>query len=177
VTFPSSRLLLLALLSAFPPLSTDMYLAAIPQLQRDWDESLVMVNFTLVGFFAAYCCCLLLYGPLSDRYGRKPPLLTGISVYILASLLCAVSTGVEMMIAARILQGAGAAAASSIVFAMSKDLYRGKERQKVFVHIGMIVAAAPVVVFLAMGVCVASGYGERCFYGGLQASRASGGAR
>ncbi len=136
---------LLALLSAFPPLSTDMYLAAIPLLVETWHEPLAKVNLTLVCFFATYCAFLLLYGPLSDRFGRRPPLLIGIGIYVTASLFCALADSVEMMILARTLQGAGAASASAIALAISKDLFVGQVRQRVFIQIGIIVAAAPML--------------------------------
>ncbi len=136
---------LLALLSAFPPLSTDMYLAAIPLLVETWHEPLAKVNLTLVCFFATYCAFLLLYGPLSDRFGRRPPLLVGIGLYVAASLFCALADSVEMMIRARTLQGAGAASASAIALAISKDLFVGQVRQRVFIQIGIIVAAAPML--------------------------------
>jgi len=136
---------LLALLAAFPPLSTDMYLAAIPLLVTSWREPLATVNLTLVGFFVTYCLFLLVYGPLSDRYGRRPPLLIGLLVYIGASLLCALATTIEVMIATRVLQGAGAAAASSIAFAICKDRFGGRLRQRIFVQLGIIVAAAPMI--------------------------------
>ncbi len=136
---------LLALLSAFPPLSTDMYLAAIPMLVERWHSPLATVNLTLVCFFATYCGCLLIYGPVSDRIGRWPPLLFGISLYVAASLLCALADSVGMMIAARTLQGAGAASASAVALAISKDLFTGAVRQRVFIQIGIIVAAAPML--------------------------------
>ncbi|MBU0943724.1 MAG: Bcr/CflA family efflux MFS transporter [Proteobacteria bacterium] len=136
---------LLALLAAFPPLSTDMYLAAIPLLGDTWQQPLTVVNLTLICFFLTYCCCLLVYGPLSDRYGRRPPLLVGLLLYVGASLLCAIADNVVMLILARTLQGAGAAAASAIVFAICKDLFAGNLRQRVFIQLGIIVAAAPMV--------------------------------
>jgi len=136
---------LLALLAAFPPLSTDMYLAAIPLLVDSWQQPLATVNLTLVGFFVSYCGFLLVYGPLSDRYGRRPPLLIGLGLYVLASLLCAVADNIEYLIVARILQGAGAASASSIAFAICKDLFDGNLRQRIFLQLGVIVAAAPMV--------------------------------
>ncbi len=136
---------LLALLAAFPPLSTDMYLAAIPLLVTSWQQPLAIVNFTLVGFFITYCGFLLIYGPLSDRYGRKPPLLLGLALYCVASLLCAVADNVHQMIVARILQGAGAASASSIAFAICKDRFDGNLRQRIFLQLGVIVAAAPMI--------------------------------
>ena len=138
-------ILLLALLSAFPPLATDMYLPALPLLQREWQAPLVAINLTLVTFFMTYCCFLLIYGPLSDRYGRKPPLLVGVGVFILSCLVCSFSQSPTMLICGRILQGAGAAAASAIVFAISKDRFTGPQRQRVFIQIGVIVATAPMI--------------------------------
>lgn len=136
---------LLALLAAFPALSTDMYLAAISLLVKLWRQPLATVNLTLVGFFATYCVFLLVYGPLSGRYGRRPPLLAGLALYIGASLLCAAATIIEVMIATRILQGAGAAAASSIAYAICKDRFDGLLRQRIFIQLGIIVAAAPMI--------------------------------
>lgn len=136
---------LLALLAAFPPLSTDMYLAAIPLLVTTWQQPLAVVNFTLVGFFITYCGFLLVYGPLSDRYGRRPPLLIGLALYTVASLLCAAAGSVHYLIFARILQGAGAASASSIAFAICKDRFSGNLRQRIFLQLGVIVAAAPMI--------------------------------
>lgn len=138
-------ILLLSLLSAFPPLATDMYLPALPQLQQEWGVSFAKVNLSLVAFFLSYCFFLLIHGPLSDRFGRKPPLTVGISIFVAASLLCAFSVNVEMMIAGRFLQGAGASASSAVVFATSKDRFSGTVRQKVFVQIGVIVATAPML--------------------------------
>jgi len=139
------KIALLALLAAFPPLSTAMYLGAIPLLVDHWQLPLATVNLTLVGFFVTYCGFLLIYGPLSDRYGRRPPLLIGLGVYIVASVLCAVADSVQFLIAARILQGAGAASASSIAFAICKDLFDGNLRQRIFLQLGVIVAAAPML--------------------------------
>lgn len=138
-------ILLLALLSAFPPLATDMYLPALPLLQREWQAPLVAINLTLVTFFMTYCGFLLVYGPLSDRYGRRPPLLAGVGLFILSCLVCGLSQSAGMMIFGRVLQGAGAAAASAIVFAVCKDLFAGQQRQRVFIQIGVIVATAPMI--------------------------------
>ncbi|MEW6670987.1 MAG: multidrug effflux MFS transporter [Thermodesulfobacteriota bacterium] len=146
-TFTNKRRLLplLALLSAFPPLSTDMYLPAIPMLVAQWHRPLAVVNLTLVAFFISYCVFLLLYGPLSDRFGRRKPLLWGIGFFILASLLCASSNGVVSMILFRVLQAAGAAAASSLALAISKDVYEGHERARILAYIGVIMALAPML--------------------------------
>ncbi|TKB23669.1 multidrug effflux MFS transporter [Desulfopila sp. IMCC35006] len=150
------KIALLALLAAFPPLSTDMYLAAIPLLVQSWQQPLAVVNLTLIGFFVTYCGFLLFYGPLSDRYGRRPPLLAGIGLYIFASLLCALADNVFLLIVGRILQGAGAASASAISFAICKDLFEGSLRQRVFLQLGVIVAAAPMLAPIIGGWIIVS---------------------
>lgn len=150
-------LLLLALLSAFPPLSTDMYLPAIPLLVKLWQQPLALVNLTLVGFFVSYCFFLLFYGPLSDRFGRRPLLLAGIGLFILASILCALADGLIGMIVFRVLQAAGAAAASTLALAISKDIYAGHERARILAYSNNLVleqvdrhagAAASLLVFI-----------------------------
>lgn len=138
-------ILLLALLAAFPPLATDMYLPAIPHLQTIWHLPLVIVNLTLVLFFVTYCGSLLVYGPLSDRFGRKPPLIVGLLLFIGGSLLCALSTNIWMLISARIFQGIGAGSASSISLAMARDRLPGGQRERVFSQISVIMALAPMV--------------------------------
>lgn len=135
---------LLALLTAFPTFSTDMILPAIPSLAVTWNEPLAVVNLILICFFITYGFSLLFYGPISDRYGRKRPLIIGISVYIVASMLCAVANGAFTLIAFRILQATGAAASASLSMAMTKDLFLGKERERILAYIAIIMALAPM---------------------------------
>jgi len=138
-------ILLLALLSAFPPLATDMYLPAIPLLMGLWRQPLSILNLTLVAFFVSYCVFLLIYGPLSDRFGRRRPLLGGIGLFIAASLLCACSQRAAVMIVFRILQGAGAASASTLALAITKDVYPAHERGRILAYIAVIMALAPML--------------------------------
>lgn len=114
-------------------------------LQKTWQESLAVINLTLVGFFVSYCFFLLVYGPLSDRFGRRRPLLAGIGLFVLSSLMCALTNSAVSMIILRVLQGAGAAAASSLALAISKDAYTGQERGRVLATIGTIMAVAPMI--------------------------------
>jgi DHA1 family bicyclomycin/chloramphenicol resistance-like MFS transporter len=116
-------IIFLALLAAFPPLSTDMYLPAIPTLVSTWEQPLWIVNLTLVAFLVTYSFFLLVYGPLSDRFGRRYVLKAGISIYILASLLCAAAPNVISLIILRMLQAAGAASAASLALAISRDVF------------------------------------------------------
>ncbi len=138
-------LLLLSLLTAFPPISTAMYLPAIPKLVEIWQRPLAVVNLTLVGFFVSYCVSLLIFGPLSDRFGRRRPLLTGIGMFVVTSLLCAGSNSAAGMIVLRVLQAVGAGAASTLALAISKDVYEGNERERVLAYIGVIMALAPML--------------------------------
>lgn len=137
--------LLLALLTAFPPLATDMYLPAIPHLMEIWGHPLSIINLTLILFFVTYCVSLLFYGPLSDRLGRKPPLISGLILFIAASLFCAVSTNIWMLVAARVVQGMGAGAASAISLAMARDRLESGAREKVLSQVSVIMALAPMI--------------------------------
>lgn len=136
---------LLALLAAFPPLSTDMVLPAIPHLGILWDQPLTVVNLTLIGFFLGYCLFMLIYGPVSDRFGRRRPLLVGIGIFIFASGLCALADTIHLLIAARVVQASGAAAASALSLAMSKDLFETSQRARILATIAVIVALAPMI--------------------------------
>lgn len=138
-------ILLLALLTAFPPLATDMYLPATPHLQEIWDQPLSIVNLTLILFFVTYCFSLLFYGPLSDRFGRKPPLIAGLMLFIVASIFCALAQNIWMLITARIIQAMGAGAASAISLAMARDRLESGQREKVLSQISVIMALAPMI--------------------------------
>jgi DHA1 family bicyclomycin/chloramphenicol resistance-like MFS transporter len=139
------KLPLIAILAAFPPLATDMYLPAIPMLGVQWGIALSTINLSLVLFFVSFSMFLLIHGPLSDRFGRRPILLLGIAIFVLSSLLCALAGNVYILIGYRIFQGAGAAAASALSMAICKDLFSGKEREQVLAYVAVIVAIAPTV--------------------------------
>ena len=132
-------------MAAFPPLSTDMYLPAMPTLQRIWHQPVTMVNLTLIAFFVAFCFALLFYGPVSDRYGRRPPLLAGVGLYVAASIACAAAPGVGWMIGARVLQALGGASAAALSMAVTKDVYDGRKRARIIAHIAVVLALAPML--------------------------------
>ncbi|ACS79016.1 Bcr/CflA family efflux MFS transporter [Maridesulfovibrio salexigens] len=137
--------LFITMLAAFPALSTDMYLPALPTIQEQWGISLAEVNLSLVLFFIFFSFFMLIYGPLSDKYGRRPVLIGGVGIYVLGSVLCALSTNIWFLVTARIVQAAGAASASALSMALAKDLYTGSERQKVLAYIGVIIPLCPML--------------------------------
>jgi MFS transporter, DHA1 family, multidrug resistance protein len=137
--------ILIILLAGFPALATDMYLPALPMLQHLWQLSLAEANFSLVIFFITFSLFLLIYGPLADRFGRRPVLFVGLLIFIAGSLFCAMAQSIGQLVLARFLQGCGAAAASSLCLTLSKDLYTGEQQKKVMAYIGVIVPLVPML--------------------------------
>ncbi|MFV0423829.1 MFS transporter [Oleidesulfovibrio sp.] len=138
-------LALLSLLAAFPPLAIDMYLPSIPILQCLWGVPYSVVSHSLILFLATFSIFLLIHGPLSDRFGRRPVLMGGILLFILGSGGCATANSVTTFLWARAIQGAGAAAASSLSLALTKDLFKGHNRQKILGYVGVIMTFCPMI--------------------------------
>lgn len=138
-------LALLAILSAFIPLSTDMYLPALPTMAATFHAPTALVNLTLVLFFVFYSLGTLLWGPLSDKYGRKPILLIGLVLYIVSSVCCACAEGVYHLIVFRIFQAITGSAAPAIAMALVKDLFEGRKRERGLVLIQSMVMMAPII--------------------------------
>ncbi|MGB3223750.1 MAG: multidrug effflux MFS transporter [Desulforhopalus sp.] len=141
----TGTLVFLALISAFPPLSTDLYIPAMPQMVEALATSHSRVNMTLSMFFIFYAGGLLFWGPLSEKIGRKPILLAGLGIYIISSILCAFSLNVEQLILSRMLQALGGSAVTVVATAIVKDLYDGRERERVMAIVMSMVVIAPMV--------------------------------
>jgi DHA1 family bicyclomycin/chloramphenicol resistance-like MFS transporter len=138
-------IIFLAMLAATPPLSTDMYLAAIPQITELWNIGKDLANLTLVLWFVSFSIFILIAGSLSDKYGRKPILISGLIIFVCSSFLCAASQNITQLILFRIFQGIGAAAPSAIVMAIIRDRFAGSERQQAIAYVMTIVAIAPMI--------------------------------
>ncbi len=135
----------LAALSAFPALSTDLYLPALPAMTTYFRAPEYQTNLTLILFFVFYAVAILVWGPLSDRYGRRPVLLVGLGCYTAAGVLCAVSSDVFQLMAFRIFQALGAGAASTVATAIVKDVYRGRRRELILAVIQSMTVLSPAV--------------------------------
>lgn len=136
---------LIALLSAFVPLSTDLYLPALPTMSKVFEAPAEQINLTLSVFFVLYSLGTLLWGPLTDRYGRKPVLLIGLVIYVLASGFCSVAWNVGALIAARALQAVGGSAAGAVAGSIVKDVYSGRKRESVLALVQSMTMIAPMV--------------------------------
>jgi MFS transporter, DHA1 family, multidrug resistance protein len=136
---------LIAVLSAFVPLSTDLYVPALPSMSDYFHVSDALTNMTLVLFFIFFSLGMLFWGPMSDKYGRKPILLAGLAIYVAASAACAISWDIYLLIAFRVLQALGGSAASAVATAMVKDVYVGRQRESVLALVQSMVVISPAV--------------------------------
>ena len=144
-TRPWRVVLLLGSLIALGPLSIDLYLPALPGLTDDLSASPSSVQLTLTGILAGLGFGQLIIGPLADIYGRRRPLLAGIAVNIITSLLCAVAPTIVVLDVLRVLQGVGAAAASVVAMAVVRDLFTGRAAAAVISRLVMVMGIAPVL--------------------------------
>lgn len=137
--------ILIAFLSAFIPLSTDVYLPALPKMVKSFHSTPSNINLTLIFFFVFYALGTMFWGPLSDKYGRKRILLTGLIIYTIASVLCVFSVSVIQLILYRILQAVGCGAATAVSTAIVKDVYSGKKRLKIIALVQSMGMVSPIV--------------------------------
>lgn len=141
----SLLVLILGLLSAIGPLSIDMYLPGFPAIAADLHTSVDMVSYSLSSFFIGICAGQLICGPLLDRFGRKRPLYGGLLIYIIASLGCAMSNSVEMLIAFRFLQAIGGCVGMVAPGAIVRDMFPVNESAKVFSLLILVLGVSPII--------------------------------
>ena len=142
---PRIMMVFISILSAFPMMATDMYLPAAPMIKEQLDTTVELVNYTLSSFFFIISFSGLLFGPLSDRFGRKPVILTTISVYILASLACAFSQNIYMLILSRVFQAIGCGSGMAVPAAIVKDYFPPEKKEKAFALIGALSGFVPMI--------------------------------
>jgi DHA1 family bicyclomycin/chloramphenicol resistance-like MFS transporter len=137
--------LILGTLAAFAPLSIDMYLPSFPTLTTEFNTSASMVQLSLTFFLLGACIGQLVTGPLSDVLGRRKPLLFGMTLYTITSILCALTETIEILILLRFVQGFAGSAGMVISRAVVRDLYSGSEMTKFFSLIALVIGIAPIL--------------------------------
>jgi DHA1 family bicyclomycin/chloramphenicol resistance-like MFS transporter len=142
---------LLGLLTAFGPVATDMYVPSMPDIGRLLHASTAEVQLTLSAYLVGIAVGQVVYGPISDRYGRKPVLLAALVLFCLASALCSAAPDIETLIAARALQALGGSGAMVLPRAIVRDLYDGERAGRELSRIGAVMSVAPVIAPLLGG--------------------------
>jgi DHA1 family bicyclomycin/chloramphenicol resistance-like MFS transporter len=137
--------LLLSLLTALGPLSMDMYLPSLPDIGRTLNAPIVQVQLTISSYLFGFAAGQIFYGPVSDRFGRRPVLLGALVLYALATIGCAVAQSIGGLIALRFLQAVGGAGAIVLARAVVRDIYSGVRAGRELSLMGAITGVAPII--------------------------------
>lgn len=137
--------LILVAVSAIGPLALNMFMPSMPGLQATFGVSYGTVQLTLTLYLVGLAVCQLFYGPLSDRYGRRPLLLAGLALFVIASIASALATSIETLILARLVQALGGASGIVLSRAIVRDLYHGEKGASVLGYITMAWVLAPMI--------------------------------
>ncbi|MCZ8182914.1 MAG: multidrug effflux MFS transporter [Beijerinckiaceae bacterium] len=152
--------ILLGFLTALGPLSTDLYLPSLPSIARHFGVASGQAQLTLSAYLIGFATGLPLYGPVSDRIGRKKVVLFGLALYGCANLISAIAPSLEVLIASRGLQGLGAAAPLVVARAMVRDLHEGRRAAQELARMGTIMGVVPAIAPI-LGVGLELGFGWR----------------
>jgi DHA1 family bicyclomycin/chloramphenicol resistance-like MFS transporter len=151
-TVPWRFIALLALVSATGPFAMQIFLPALPSIARDFAVDPGVAQLTLSAAMAAIAVSTLAYGPLSDRFGRRPVLLAGLALFLIGSVACVLARTVEALVVARIVQAAGGAAGMVLARAMARDLHDATGAAIVISRLTMVMVLAPMVAPVIGGI-------------------------
>lgn len=142
---PIGLVALLVVTSLVTPLSLDMYTPAVPHMTEYFETDAGTVNLTLAGYYLFFAIGLLVFGPTSDRYGRKPVLVAGMVAYTAASALCAMAPDIWVLIGMRVVQALGAGAVSAVSTAIVKDAIIPEKREAILSIVQVMFVVGPVL--------------------------------
>lgn len=137
--------ILLTMLTALGPITTDLYLPALPAIQEYFLTDVPTVQLTLSVYLVVFALSQLIYGPLSDRFGRKPIVLIGTVIYLIGSIVCWAAPTIETLIAGRVIQALGGCAGVILARSMVRDIYGQARSAKVLSYMGTAMALAPAL--------------------------------
>ena len=155
--------LLLSLLTALGPLTMDMYLPSLPAIGQALDASTAAVQLTISSYLLGFAVGQILYGPLSDRVGRRPVILAALVIYVAATVVCAVAQTIGILIAVRFVQALGGAGCIVLARAAVRDLYSGERAGRELSLMGSITAFA-LIVAPAIGGLLQDAFGWRASF-------------
>jgi len=142
---PATVLLLVTGCLMLQPLSTDLYLASLPSMAGDFGVTPAAVQHTLSLFVIGFGSAQLISGPLSDRWGRRPVLIGGLTLYLLSSIACALAPGLGWLVAARFAQAIGCCTGVGVARAVMRDAYSPDEGARVLARASSLLAVAPIL--------------------------------
>ncbi|HXG01705.1 MAG TPA: multidrug effflux MFS transporter [Bacteroidota bacterium] len=159
----TALLLVLGSLTAIGPFSIDMYLPGFPAIARDLQTDMASVALTLTSYFIGISTGQLVYGPLLDRYGRKPPLIVGLIIYVAAAVGCALAPTIEMLIGLRFLLALGACVGIVAARAIVRDLFQVEEIARIFSTLMLVLGISPIIA-PSVGAVMTETYGWRWIF-------------
>jgi DHA1 family bicyclomycin/chloramphenicol resistance-like MFS transporter len=165
--------LILGLLAAVSPFAIDMYLPAMPEIERDLGTTVAGTQATITAYFVAFGLAQLLYGPAADRFGRKPPIFAGLAIFGLGTIGCALAPSIDWLIAMRLVQGFGGAALMVVPRAIVRDMYTGPSATRLMATIMLVISVSPMLAPLAGSGVIALGGWRAVFWAIAAATLAS----
>lgn len=163
---PRALVLLVGLLALLPAVTTDMYLPSLPQVAKDLATTEAAAQFTITGMLVGGAVGQLVVGPISDRFGRRRPVVVGIVLHVVLSLLCLVAGSIDQLATVRVLQGLGTASATVSAMAIVRDTWTGAEAARILSRLMLVIAVAPLLA-PTVGSVVADLWGWRAVFGTL----------
>lgn len=155
---------MLAILAALPPFAIDTYSPAIPNIANYFGVSSTHVMITFTTYFIGFSVGMLFWGPLSDKYGRKPIIFIAMLLYIVSTIICAEANSFDHLTYARLIQGFGDSAGSSIAFAVARDLYSGARLTQIIATIAMFIMIAPIIAPIIGTLIMHTGVWQNIFH-------------
>jgi DHA1 family bicyclomycin/chloramphenicol resistance-like MFS transporter len=154
----------LGLLSVIGPFAIDMYLPTLPSIASHLSASTAQVQASLMSFMAAVAVCQLVYGPVSDMIGRKPPLYFGMVLFVAGAIGCALSPSIEWLVVFRFIQGVGACASMALPRAIVRDGYRGAEAAQLMSLLMLVFSISPILAPLTGSLVIQFGDWRTVFW-------------
>lgn len=155
--------LLLGLMCALPAISTDIYLPSLPDVARDLHTSATAAQLTMTAMLIGGAVGQLVIGPLSDRFGRRKPVLVGVSLHVVTSILCALAPAIVPLIALRTMQGFFNASASVVAMAVIRDRFVGADASRLMSRLMLVIGVAPLFA-PSVGGLIAGEWGWRAVF-------------